>query len=137
MPINAVEMNTPIVAMVFWISMATEALFLGGFFLLYASYRVADPAGFVAAARATWRNNLVVWAALLSLLALTFTLAQVRLGVLNGPIGLTIAAIKAALVLMLFMGLRTSRPIMALAAGAGLFWRAILFALTFSDLLSR
>jgi cytochrome c oxidase subunit 3 len=36
-----------------WIFIATEVLFFGGFFLLYATYRVTESAGFIAAARET------------------------------------------------------------------------------------
>jgi cytochrome c oxidase subunit 4 len=84
-----------------------------------------------------WRKNLLIWAALLALLAATFVLAHVPLGAFNAPIGLFISSLKAALVLLLFMGLWRSRAIMSLAAGAGLFWLAIMFTLTFSDVLSR
>ena len=84
-----------------------------------------------------WRKNLLVWAALLALLAATFVLAHIPLGAFNTPMGLAISAMKAALVLLLFMGLWRSRAIMALAAGAGLFWLGILFALTLSDVLTR
>ncbi|MDF3812618.1 MULTISPECIES: hypothetical protein [Rhodopseudomonas] len=45
--------------------------------------------------------------------------------------------LKAALALLIFMSLWRSRAIMRLAAATGLFWLAILFALTFSDVLSR
>jgi cytochrome c oxidase subunit IV len=74
---------------------------------------------------------------LLALLALTVGAAHLRIGAFNTAIGLGISAIKAALVLLLFMGLRKSRTITALAAGAGLFWLGILFVLTFADVLSR
>jgi len=84
-----------------------------------------------------WRRNLLVWAALLALLGLTFALAHVPIGPFNAAVGMAISALKAALVLLIFMGLRRSPAIMRLAAGAGLFWLAILFTLSFSDVLSR
>ena len=84
-----------------------------------------------------WRRNLLIWAALLVLLGLTFALAYVPLGPFNAVTALGIAAIKAGLVALLFMGLRRSGSLIRLAAAAGLFWLIILFALTLSDFLTR
>ena len=88
-------------------------------------------------AGALWRRNLRVWAALLALLAATFAAAYQPLGPFNVVIGLTIAALKASLVGLLFMNLNRSGPLMRLAAAAGFFWLVILFALTLSDVLTR
>lgn len=84
-----------------------------------------------------WRRNLLIWAALLVLLGLTFGLAYVPLGPFNAVTALGIAAIKAGLVAILFMGLHRSGSLIRLAAAAGLFWLVILFALTLSDFLTR
>jgi cytochrome c oxidase subunit 4 len=84
-----------------------------------------------------WRRNLLVWAALLALLAITCAAAYLPLGAFNTPIGLAVAAVKAALVGLLFMNLRGSGSLMRLAATAGFFWLIILFALTLSDFLMR
>ena len=81
--------------------------------------------------------NLLVWAALLVLLAATVTSAYVPMGALNTVANLGIAAMKAALVAVFFMGLRRPDPLLRLAAAAALFWLAALFALTFSDVLTR
>lgn len=88
-------------------------------------------------AGAIWRRNLVVWAALLGLLGLTFEAAYLPLGAFNTVAGLAIATVKAGLVALLFMGLRRSDALIRLAAGAGFFWLVVLFALTLSDVLSR
>lgn len=88
-------------------------------------------------AGALWRRNLPIWAALLGLLSLTFGAAYVPLGVFNTPVGLAIAAVKAGLVAVLFMGLRRSDTLIRLAAGAGFFWVIVLFGLTMTDVLTR
>ncbi len=82
-------------------------------------------------------TDLLVWAALLALLGLSCFTAYLKLGWMNTPIGLVIAGVKASLVGLLFMGLRTARPLLRLAAAAGFFWIVILFALTLSDVLTR
>lgn len=86
---------------------------------------------------AIWRRNGLVWLALLMLLGLTFWAAHLPLGVFNVVVGLVIAAIKVTLVVVIFMGLSKSVPLIRLAAGAGVFWVIILFTLTLSDVLSR
>jgi cytochrome c oxidase subunit IV len=63
--------------------------------------------------------------------------AYLPLGPFNVVIGLGIAAVKAALVGLLFMNLKRSGPLMRLVAAAGFFWLVILFALTLSDVLTR
>ena len=75
--------------------------------------------------------------ALLVLLGLTFAAAHVPLGSFNVVVGLFVAAIKAGLVVVIFMGLGRSSALMRLAIAAGLFWLAILFTLTLNDVLSR
>jgi cytochrome c oxidase subunit 4 len=84
-----------------------------------------------------WRRNLPIWAALLVLLCITFGAAYLPLGPFNLVAGLVVAAIKASLVGLLFMNLKRSAPLMRLAAAAGFFWLIVLFALTFSDVLTR
>ena len=84
-----------------------------------------------------WRGKLAIWAALLVLLGITFGAAYVPLGPFNVAIGLIIAAIKASVVGLLFMNLRRSGALMRRFAVAGFCWLGILFALTFSDVLTR
>lgn len=84
-----------------------------------------------------WRRNVLVWFALLILLTLTFGIAHLPLGVGNLVAGLVIATIKAGLVVMIFMGLRSADTLIKLAAAAGIFWLIFMFALTLSDVLPR
>ena len=84
-----------------------------------------------------WRRNLIIWAALMVLLALTCYAAFWKLGTLTTVISFTIAAVKSALVLVFYMELKEARALMRLAAGAGLIWAGVLFALTLSDVLTR
>lgn len=82
---------------------------------------------------AIWRKNGLVWLALLVLLGLTFGAAHLPLGGFNVVIGLAIAGIKVALVVVIFMGLGHSSSLVRLAAAAGVFWLTILFVLTLTD----
>lgn len=87
---------------------------------------------------ALWFRNLVVWAALLVLLGISWAAAYWRIGsALNTALGLGIAAIKAGLVLVLFMQLSRSSVLVRLTASAGLVWLVILFGMTFADVLPR
>jgi cytochrome c oxidase subunit 4 len=74
-----------------------------------------------------------VWIGLMLLLALTTTVAFVPLGSANLFISLGIATVKAVLVLIFFMELRTSAGLVRAFAAAGFFWLMILLALTLSD----
>lgn len=77
------------------------------------------------------------WAALLILLALTVVLAYQPLGLLNTPLALGIATIKAIIVAAIFMELR-ERPGLTIAfALAGFFWLAILIWLSGADFVTR
>src|SRR6266702_6812694 len=58
-------------------------------------------------------------------------------GPLNAIVALTIAVIKATLVVLYFMHMRYSPRLIWLVFGAALFWLAIMFALTFSDYSTR
>lgn len=86
---------------------------------------------------AIWRRSGLVWLALLALLGMTFGAAHLPLGSFNVWVGLAIAAIKVSLLVVIFMGLGSSAPLIRLAAAAGLFWLIIFFTLTLSDVLSR
>ena len=55
----------------------------------------------------------------------------------NTVIALTIAVIKATLVVLYFMHVRYSSRLIWVIVAAALFWLAILFALTFSDYWTR
>ena len=58
-------------------------------------------------------------------------------GSLNVVIALTIAVIKATLVVLYFMHVRYSSRLIWLVFASALFWLGILFALTFSDYWTR
>ena len=58
-------------------------------------------------------------------------------GPLNAVVALTIAVIKATLVILYFMHVRYSGRLIWLVIGSALFWLAIMFAITFSDYSTR
>lgn len=78
-----------------------------------------------------------VFAALMVLLVLTLAAAAVDLGSLNILIAMTIAVVKAALVVLYFMHVRYSSHLVKFFAGATFFWLMILFMLTLADYFSR
>jgi cytochrome c oxidase subunit 4 len=88
-------------------------------------------------AQRLWRRNGLIWAGLMLLLTLTLILAYVPMGLLTPAAGIVIAFAKAGLVILLFMELAKARPLIRLAAMAGVVFLAVLFALTLADVLSR
>ena len=58
-------------------------------------------------------------------------------GPLNVIVALTIAVVKATLVVLYFMHVRYSSRLIWVVFAAALFWLAILFALTFGDYWTR
>ncbi len=86
---------------------------------------------------ATLSTYLGVYAALLILLVVTVAAAFVHLGPITILVAMAIAAVKATLVALYFMHIRGSSPLTKLFSVAGLAWLVILFALTFSDYISR
>ncbi len=58
-------------------------------------------------------------------------------GPLNAVIALTIAVVKATLVVLYFMHVRYSPRLIRLVIAAAIFWMALLFALTISDYSTR
>src|SRR2546425_12052015 len=58
-------------------------------------------------------------------------------GPLNAVVALTIAVIKATLVVLYFMHVRYSGRLIWLVIASALFWLVIMFALTISDYSSR
>ena len=55
----------------------------------------------------------------------------------NTIVALTIAVVKATLVVLYFMHVRYSSRLIWVIVASALFWMGILFALTFSDYLTR
>ncbi len=76
-----------------------------------------------------------------ALVLLTLTTAGVAFvdlgGGLNSIVALTIAVVKALLVILFFMHVRYSSRLTWVFAGAGFFWLLILLVLTMADPLSR
>lgn len=76
-----------------------------------------------------------------ALLALTLATAGVAFidlgGELNSVVALTIAVVKALLVILFFMHVRYSSRLTWVFAGAGFFWLLILLTLTMADPLAR
>src|SRR4030095_1174093 len=58
-------------------------------------------------------------------------------GPLNAVVAMTIAVVKATLVILYFMHVRYSSRLIWLIIAAALFWLAIMFALTISDYWTR
>lgn len=83
------------------------------------------------------KTYLLVYLALLVLLGLTIGISFFDLGLWGIAIALLIAATKAVLIILYFMHVRASSPVIWLAAGAGFLWLGILLGLTFTDYLSR
>ncbi len=81
---------------------------------------------------------LKIFAALMVLLVLTVVAAKVQIpGSGNVIVALTIAVVKAALILMFFMHFRDSDHLTWLVGAATVAWFLILIALTFQDYLTR
>jgi cytochrome c oxidase subunit 4 len=80
---------------------------------------------------------IAVFAALLGLLLATVVVAELDLGQWSFFAAMLIATVKALLIMLYFMHVRYSRPLIWLVAGAGFFWLAILFGLTLSDYWTR
>ena len=78
-----------------------------------------------------------IFAALMVLTALTVWAAFLDLGAINTPVALTIACVKALLVILFFMHVRYSTRLIWVILTSALFWMGIMFALTFSDYWTR
>jgi cytochrome c oxidase subunit IV len=80
---------------------------------------------------------LAVFAALVVLTAVTTSVAFLDLGPWNTAVALAIAFTKATLVVLIFMHLKYSSRLTRVVVAGGLFWLAILLALTLSDFFTR
>jgi len=74
---------------------------------------------------------------LMTLTVATWLIAFVNLGIFNPVVALTIAVIKAVLVILFFMHVRYSSKLTMVTVGAGFFWLLIMITLSLSDYLSR
>jgi len=78
-----------------------------------------------------------VFGALLALTITTVAVSKLDLGEFNFVAAMTIAVVKAALVVLFFMDVRRATSLTKLIVGAGLFWMAILLVFVLSDYVSR
>lgn len=88
-------------------------------------------------AHPTIKMFVAVWAALLVLTALTVFVATLDLGPFNPIVALTIATVKALLVLLFFMELRYSTALTKVVVIAAVFFFMLLVGLSLSDYLTR
>ncbi|MDQ3414444.1 MAG: cytochrome C oxidase subunit IV family protein [Verrucomicrobiota bacterium] len=80
-----------------------------------------------------WKNC----TALMGLLALTWGLGYVNLGVFNLPLALFISVAKTLLIVLFFMHIKGSSRLLHLAAFTGLLWLFLMLLLTLADYYSR
>jgi cytochrome c oxidase subunit 4 len=78
-----------------------------------------------------------IFASLMVLTGLTVAVAFVDLKVMNTVVALTIAIVKATLVVLFFMHVKYSTRLTWVVAASGVVWLAIMFSITFADYLSR
>ncbi len=83
------------------------------------------------------KRYLTVWLCLMLLLGLTFGSAYLRLGAWNSVLNLVIAVIKALLVVLFFMHLRSAKGLVRICAITALFTLGLLFLLSSSDYVTR
>ena len=83
------------------------------------------------------RNYFAVFIALMLLTALTVWAAFQDFGTFNTVVALTIAIVKATLVILIFMHVLYSSSLVRVAAVAGFVWLLILFGFTITDVISR
>ena len=79
----------------------------------------------------------LVFGALMVLLALTVGAYHIDLGIINTPLAVSIAAIKAMLIVAIFMHAIFSSRLVQIAAITGFIFVGIMFVLTFNDYLTR
>lgn len=87
--------------------------------------------------RQLWFLPTLIWLVLLALFAISLGSAYVPLGAGNIALNLLIAAVMVTVLVSFLMDLRSARALLRIVAAASLFWIIIMFALTFSDYLSR
>jgi cytochrome c oxidase subunit 4 len=83
------------------------------------------------------RTYFLVYLALLVLLGATLLVAYLDLSVFNPILAVGIAIVKAVLVILFFMHVRGSGPLLRVFVLAGFFWLLIMIGLTLTDYLSR
>jgi cytochrome c oxidase subunit 4 len=79
----------------------------------------------------------IIFAALLVFTATTVGASYLELGVFNAVVALTIAVIKAVLVILFFMHIRYSSRLTMLTLASGFFTLIVLLTMTLTDYISR
>ena len=79
------------------------------------------------------RTYLLIFAALMVLLVLTFVASTWAAGIAGLVIALTIAITKATLIILYFMHVRYSGRVVWVFVLAGFFWLGIMFTIMFAD----
>jgi cytochrome c oxidase subunit IV len=83
------------------------------------------------------RTYYAIFASLMALTAVTVGVAFIDLGLLNPVVALSIAVLKASLVVLFFMHLKYSSRMVWVVGGAAIFWLGILLVLILSDYATR
>ena len=83
------------------------------------------------------RIYFVIFGALMVLTTATVAVAQFNLGRWNAIVAMTIAVLKATLVVLYFMHVRYGSRLTWVFVCAGFFWLAIMVALTMGDYMTR
>lgn len=83
------------------------------------------------------RIYFAIFGALMVFTAITVWVAFQDFGFLNTFVAVTIAVIKATMVVLYFMHVRYSNRLIWVFAGAGFVWLIIMFSFTLSDTLTR
>jgi cytochrome c oxidase subunit 4 len=83
------------------------------------------------------RLYVAIWLSLMGATGLTVLAGYQDFGFMNTIIALTIAVVKASLVVLFFMGVRHNTPLTKVTVIAGFFWLLILFGLGMSDYVTR
>src|SRR6266404_8773485 len=83
------------------------------------------------------KTYVLVYLALVALTITTVAVSRIELGEYNFIVAITIAVIKAVLVILYFMHVKDSSAMTKLFVGAGFFWMAILLVFVLSDYMTR
>jgi cytochrome c oxidase subunit 4 len=83
------------------------------------------------------RTYYLIFAALLVLTAVTVAVAFLDVGPLNTIAAMSIASIKATLIVLYFMHARYGSRLVWVFLGCGIMWLGVLLALIMSDYVSR
>jgi len=85
----------------------------------------------------TLRTYLLVWVALMVLLALTVASSYVKLGAFNLAVSMAISLAKTALVMTLYMELRREHGTIRVFAITGFCWLGLMIAPIVADIATR